>query len=137
MVNEPDFKRLAAFRLALREFEAFSERAAEAHGLTAQQYQALLAIQGEPEPEPFTVGALAQRLLIKHKSADVLVDRMVQLGLVVRRASQADRRTVEIEVTTKGASACRRVARLNRRELQRIAPALGRHMRQFARAPGD
>ncbi|HEX7383120.1 MAG TPA: MarR family transcriptional regulator [Burkholderiaceae bacterium] len=128
-----EIKTLAGFRLALREFQFFSEQTAEARGLTTQQYQALLAIKGEGEGVPFTVSLLAKRLLIKHNSAVGLVDRMEQLGLVVRRPSEHDRRSVVICITPRGESVFKRLARAHRRELQRIAPELGRHVRVLAR----
>jgi DNA-binding MarR family transcriptional regulator len=133
-VFEVDFKRLAAFRLALREFQFFSEQAAEAQGLTAQQYQALLAIKGEAGDAPFTVSVLAQRLLVKHNSAVGLVDRMAQLGLVERRPAPVDRRSVVIAITARGEGILRRLAKTHREELHRSAPELGRHVRHFARA---
>jgi DNA-binding MarR family transcriptional regulator len=132
-VTNDEIRTLAAFRLALRQFQSFSEQAAEARGLTSQQYQALLAIKGEDGAAPFTVTLLAQRLLIKHNSAVGLVDRMEQIGLVARRPSETDRRSVVIEVTARGESEFRRLARAHRRELQRIAPELGRHFRHLAR----
>ena len=42
------YETLAAFRYALRRFIHFSEEAAQAAGITAQQHQALLAIKGFP-----------------------------------------------------------------------------------------
>jgi DNA-binding MarR family transcriptional regulator len=132
-VNEVELKRLAAFRLALRQFQSFSEQVAEAQGLTTQQYQALLALKGETDDGPFTVTLLAQRLLIKHNSAVGLVDRMEQLGLVTRRPSELDRRSVVVEISARGESVVKKLARTHRRELQRIAPELGRHARYFAR----
>jgi DNA-binding MarR family transcriptional regulator len=132
-VTNDEIRTLAAFRLALRQFQSFSEQAAEARGLTSQQYQALLAIKGEDGAAPITVTLLAQRLLIKHNSAVGLVDRMVQIGLVARRPSKADRRSVVIEVTARGESEFRRLARAHRRELQRIAPELRRHFRHLGR----
>lgn len=132
MTND-DIRTLAALRQVLRQFQSFSERATEARGLTSQQYQALLAIKGEEVAAPFTVTLLAKRLLIKHNSAVGLVDRMQQLGLVERRPSETDRRSVVIEVTTRGESEFRRLARAHRRELRRLAPEFGRHFRQLAR----
>ena len=123
-VTNDEIRTLAAFRLALRQFQSFSEQAAEARGLTSQQYQALLAI-GEDGAAPITVTLLAQRLLIKHNSAVGLVDRMVQIGLVARRPSKADRRSVVIEVTARGESEFRRLARAHRRELQALRPSSG------------
>jgi len=135
-VTNDDIRTLADLRLVLRQFQSFSERAAEARGLTTQQYQALLAIKGEHSDTPITVTLLAQRLLIKHNSAVGLVDRMAELGLVVRRPSERDRRSVMVEITARGESVFKRLAIAHRRELQRIAPLLGRHFRQLAK-PGE
>ena len=46
------------------------------HGVTAQQYQALLAIEGFPGRNWVTVGELAEQLGTTHHSAVGLVDRM-------------------------------------------------------------
>lgn len=132
MIDE-EFRRLAEFRLALRRFSFFSEQAAEALGLTPQQYQTLLAIKAHEGTGPFTVKVLAQWLLIKHNSAVGLVDRIEQLGLVVRRPYEADRRSVIVALTPRGRRLLNRLAIEHRRELQRIAPELLRYFRHFAR----
>ncbi len=133
-MQDEEFRRLAAFRLALRKFQCFSEQAAEALGLTSQQYQTLLAIKGHDGPDPFTVKVLSQCLLIKHNSTVGLVDRIEQLGLVARRPSEQDRRSVVVELTPAGRRTLNRLTILHRRELQRIAPELGRYFRYFAKA---
>jgi DNA-binding MarR family transcriptional regulator len=74
------YETLAAFRYALRRFIRFSEGAAQAAGLTAQQYQALLAIKGFPARDKVTVGELAERLQLRHQSAVGLIDRLVAPG---------------------------------------------------------
>src|SRR5215469_11314344 len=71
-----DYERLAEFRYLLRRFLIFSESAAVAAGLTAQQHQALLAIKGAGSMADLTTGALAERLGIRHHSAVGLVDRL-------------------------------------------------------------
>src|SRR2546422_10578170 len=47
-VSKEVYETQAAFRYALRQFLRFSETAARGVGLTPQQYQGLLAIQGFP-----------------------------------------------------------------------------------------
>lgn len=132
-MHDEEFDRLAAFRMLLRQFQSFSEHASAALGLTSAQYQALLAIRTQPGQGPLTVKQLAQQLLIKHNSAVGLVDRIEQLGLVARRRSETDRRSVVVELTPRGRLAMARLAVKHRRELQRIAPKMGRHMRHFAK----
>jgi DNA-binding MarR family transcriptional regulator len=132
-VLDEEFRRLAAFRLALRHFQSFSEHASETLGLTSQQYQALLSIRAYAGDDPFTVTVLAQNLLIKHNSAVGLVDRIEQLGLVARRPSPQDRRSVVVELTARGKRVINKLAIEHRRELQKMAPELVRCFRHFAR----
>src|SRR4051812_36771480 len=79
-----DYRALADFRYALREFLEFSGAAAKSVGLTPQQHQAMLSVIGAPEGQPVTVGFLAKRLLLKHHSTVELVDRLVEIELVTR-----------------------------------------------------
>ena len=72
-------------------------------------------------------------MLIKHNSAVGLVDRVEQLGLVVRRHSEDDRRSVVVDLTPRGKLILNRLAIKHRRELQRIAPELGRYLSHFAK----
>jgi DNA-binding MarR family transcriptional regulator len=121
-----DYARLAAFRRALREFLRFSEEAAAAAGLTTQHYQAMLMLRAQPEERAATINDLAHELLIKHNSAVGLVDRLVEEGLVVREASKADRRKVELRLSARGRQVLAKLAGMHRRELQRIGPVLTR-----------
>ena len=75
-LSKADYEALAEFRYALRKFLGFSEAAASEHGVTPQQYQALLAIEGFPGRNWVTVGELAEQMRIAHHSAVGLVDRM-------------------------------------------------------------
>lgn len=135
MLPDKEFRMLAAFRHSFRKFQFFSEHASRALGLTAQQYQALLAIKGHDDVQPFTVKVLAQFLMIKHNSAVELVDRVAELGLVERKHTEPDRRRVVLELTVHGRHVLRRLAQMHRRELQRIAPEFTRYFRHFARSP--
>src|SRR5574341_1253461 len=57
-----DYATLATFRHTLRRFLHFSESAAEAAGLTAQHYQAMLVVRASPAPERVTINDLARQL---------------------------------------------------------------------------
>ncbi|VTU17507.1 Organic hydroperoxide resistance transcriptional regulator [Variovorax sp. SRS16] len=132
-MREAELRRLAAFRVALRQFEFFSEQVSGELGLTSQQYQALLVTLGDEGAVPFTLKVLAQKLNIKHNSAVGLVDRIEQLGLVVRRSCEDDRRSVRVELTERGKMVLNQLAIQHRRELHRVAPEFGRYFRHFAR----
>src|SRR4030067_3228639 len=92
--SKDDYETLAEFRYALRCFLHFSENAAATVGLTLQQHQALLFIIGYPGREQITIGELAERLQTRHHSAVGLIDRLEELGLVVRLHNSEDRRQV-------------------------------------------
>jgi DNA-binding MarR family transcriptional regulator len=126
-----DFMRLASFRLALRRFLHFSESAAVRVGLTGQQYQAMLAVRGNPDGQAVTINDLAQRLMIRHNSAVGLVDRLVDQKLMVREAMVDDRRKVRLQLTGKGEQLFARLASVHRAELQKIGPVMYRALREI------
>jgi DNA-binding MarR family transcriptional regulator len=130
-----DYAQLAAFRHALRRFLRFSETAASRVGLTSQHYQAMLVLRGCPDDQRVTINDLAQQLLIKHNSAVELVDRLVAVGLVLRQPSSADRRKVELRLTSRGRQVLAKLAAVHRSELHRIGPILKRFFGELSRPP--
>jgi DNA-binding MarR family transcriptional regulator len=124
-LGKRDYESLSAFRYALRRFQRFSERAAEAVGLTPQQHQALLAIKGFPGREQVTNGELAERLQIKHHSVVGLVNRLEAQGLIAREQGDSDRREVYVTLTGRGAELLEQLTAVHREELRHIAPQLG------------
>jgi DNA-binding MarR family transcriptional regulator len=125
-IRTADYQRLAAFRHALRRFLAFSETAARRAGITPQQHQALLAIKGVPGPQGVTVGYLARQLLLQPNSAAELVHRMVNCGLLVRKAAPDDRRRVMLLLTPSAEEALHALSAAHIRELRQSAPVLDR-----------
>jgi DNA-binding MarR family transcriptional regulator len=135
MSNERShYEALAAFRYALRRFIRFSEEAAQAAGITPQQYQALLAIKGFPEHDKFTVGELAERLQLRHHSAVGLIDRLAAEKLVVRSPSAGDRRQVLIQLTRRGEKFVKNIASVHREHLKRIGPEIRQSLELLGRA---
>lgn len=108
-----DYRALGDFRLAIRQFLAFSEEGAKSHGLTSQQHQALLAIKAHPGPGPMSIGDLAACLLIKNHSAVELVARLVERDLVSRREADQDRRRVILDLRPRGADVLEAISRRN------------------------
>jgi DNA-binding MarR family transcriptional regulator len=119
-----DYETLAEFRYALRKFLGFSEQAAAARGLSPQQYQALLAIEGFPGRNWVNIGELAEQMRVAHHSAVGLADRMEKLGLVKRSPGQADRRRVQVALTPKGRRLLEKLSWVHRTELQSFGPRL-------------
>lgn len=112
-LTEDDYRALGDFRLAIRQFLAFSEQGAREHGLSAQQHQALLAIKAHPGPDPISIGELSRSLLIKNHSAVELVARLVERDLVARRDSDADRRRVILALRPRGEAILEAISQRN------------------------
>ncbi len=132
-IDKSQYETLAAFRYALRRFLRFSEGAAEAAGITAQQHQALLAIKGFPARDKITVGELAERLQLHHHSAVGLIDRLVAEKLVAREPSVEDRRQVLIQLTRRGEEVLDKLASVHREQLQRIGPEISQLLGRLGR----
>jgi DNA-binding MarR family transcriptional regulator len=131
-LGKSDYEALAEFRYALRKFLGFSEEAATKHGVTPQQYQALLAIEGFPGRNWVTVGELAEQMRIAHHSAVGLVDRMETMKLVKRSSAKEDRRRVEVSLTTKGLKLLEKLYRVHREELRSFGPQLTASLQKAA-----
>jgi DNA-binding MarR family transcriptional regulator len=126
-----DYNILAEFRYLLRQFARFSEIAAHDVGLTTQQHQALLAIQGFSAEQSLTIGELAERLNLRSHSVVGLVNRLVRRGLVRRRPDLQDARRVRVELSAQGGKLLARLSKVHREELQRLAPLLKRLIAQL------
>lgn len=122
-LTEADYAALADFRFSLRRFQAFSESRAAECGLTPQQHQAMLVIRAAP-PETSTIGHVAERLILRPHSATGLVDRLVALGLVERRASPNDKRQALLALTDLAHDKLDRLSATHREEIRRLRPLL-------------
>ncbi len=120
-----DYRALAEFRRALRQFLAFSEAAAEAVGLTSVQHQALLAVKGMPVMGNVSIGDLAAWLGVRHHSCVGLVDRLVTLGLVTRRPDLSDRRRLTLRLTARAERRLTTLSSAHRDELRQLSGSLG------------
>ena len=130
-VAKPNYEALAEFRYALRKFLAYSEEAASKAGLTPQQHQALLSIKGAPGRGLLSISQIAERLLVRHHTAVELVDRLVGLGLVLRRADPTDARRIQVYVTKDGEETLQALSANHIEELKSIRPTLRKLLKQF------
>ena len=126
------YKGLAGFRLALRRFLAASEAICRKAGVTAQQYQALLAIKTKSN-ETMPMKELAEQLVITHHAAVQLVDRLAKAGLAERQASAGDRRAVVLALTRRGARLLDELASRHLDEMLRQEPLLTQSLRRLRR----
>ncbi|MGD0186282.1 MAG: MarR family transcriptional regulator [Roseiarcus sp.] len=130
------YEGLAAFRLALRRFLAFSEAATGAAGVTTQQYQALLVVKTHPAGA-LMIREFADQMLLQHHGAVQMIDRLVAGGLVQRSHSPTDGRSVLVSLTVKGAALLERLASQHVKELLKQEPLLAeslKRLRQIGRA---
>lgn len=122
-LSDADYAALADFRYALRRFLEFSENAAAAEGLTAQQHQAMLVIRGS-RGSCASVGRLAERLRVKHNTAVELAQRLEGAGLITRQPSPEDKRSVLLQLTPTGSTKLETLSLIHRRELSQLSPEI-------------
>ena len=89
-----------------RELERGSNELTKPLGLTAPQADALVVIG---QAQPVALKDLGRLLIAEAGHPSRLVDRLVEAGLVERRAAEDDRRRLELELTPAGRRLARRV----------------------------
>ena len=77
------------------------EKRAGAAQITLQQFNVLRILRGQ-YPNPVTNNLLRDRMLDKMPDVSRIIDRLVTKGLVSRGKSAADRRAVDVKITSKG-----------------------------------
>jgi DNA-binding MarR family transcriptional regulator len=130
-LSRTDYEELAELRYRIRRFLHFSETAALEQGIVPRQHQALLAIKAMSEV--CTVGALAERLFLRHQSAVGLVDRLALRKLVTRTPGEEDGRQVVVSLTRHGEDILKRLSLTHHQELKESAPRLARALRAIIR----
>jgi len=118
VLADRDYRALAEFRRALRQFLHFSEEQARAAGLTPAQHQLLLAVRGAASPP--TIGDAADALQLRHHSTVELVDRAQAAGLVTRVPDKSDARRQLLRLTRKGDKVLAGLSAIHRDELRRF-----------------
>lgn len=123
-LTDEDYRGLLELRTGLRRFLRWSDRQAEAVGLTPAQHQLLLAVRGHPDPRGPTVGEVAAYLLLRHHSAVGLVDRAETAGLLARTQDPGNRSAVRLRLTEKGSRQLEALSELHLEELAHLAPTM-------------
>jgi DNA-binding MarR family transcriptional regulator len=122
--SDDDYRRLLSLRTGLRRFLRWSERQAQATGLTPAQHQLLLAVRGHGDPRGPTVGDVAGHLLLRHHSAVELIDRAEAAGLVTRRPDADNQSVVRLHLTGRGSRRLEALSELHLEELAHLAPTM-------------
>lgn len=124
LLTDGDFRSLAEFRAALREFLAFSEHAAREAGITPHQHQLILAVRGFPGPGQPSMTDIAEWLHLRLHSAGELVARAEAADLVERVADPDDARRVLLAVSPAGQVKLDELSRVHRAELRQFRTRL-------------
>ena len=120
-LTDDEYRSLARFRHALREFLAFSEDAARAQGITPAQHQLLLMVRGaEASGGRPSLTDVADNLHIRLHSAGELVGRAADHGLIERLVDPDDGRRTLVSTTPAGREQLEQLSVLHRRELRRF-----------------
>jgi DNA-binding MarR family transcriptional regulator len=122
--SNEEYRRLLELRTGLRRFLRWSERQAEAAGLTPAQHQLLLAVRGHPDSRGPTIGDVAGYLLLRHHSAVGLVDRAESAGLLTRSQDPNNLSTVRLRLTDEGSRQLEALSELHLEELAHLAPTM-------------
>jgi DNA-binding MarR family transcriptional regulator len=134
-----EVQRVAAFRAALRRFEARSDQAARSADLTPQRYLLLVTIKGAPDgSERATVSEVADRLHMPQTTVSDLVARAERVGLLRRIPSEDDGRMAHLTLTAEGErrlAGCMEALEKDRHELELALSSATNRMRSMGREP--
>jgi DNA-binding MarR family transcriptional regulator len=103
---DPLFEFALAVKAIQRELERRTNEAMRPLGLTGPQADALVVIG---QAGPLSLKALGDLLIAEAGHPSRLVDRLVEAGLVLRRAGESDRRRVELSLSADGRKLAKRI----------------------------
>jgi DNA-binding MarR family transcriptional regulator len=116
----PLFEVALAVKAVQRELERWTNEAMRPLGVTAAQADALVVIG---QAGPVSLKELGELLIAESGHPSRLVDRLVEMHFVERRAAVEDRRAVVLTLTASGRRLQRRVVRA-RNDMLRAAEAM-------------
>jgi DNA-binding MarR family transcriptional regulator len=96
---DPLFEFALSLKAMVRELDRRTNEALQPLGITAVQGDALTVIA---QAGPLSLGELGDLLIAEGGHPSRLVDRLVEAGLVERRAAGDDRRRIELSLTGRG-----------------------------------
>lgn len=123
--HEKKYAQLAALRRDMRLFTNFSERISRSAGLSALEYQALLAIKALSS-RVGTRNALCRELALKWTQTEALTRRLEQSRLIRIEADAIDRRFKRLLLTERGETLLARLASRHLEEIRRNMRGLTR-----------
>lgn len=133
-MNAPDIDPLSKRRLKMWIRLLGVARAAESqlreylrveHGTTLPRFDVMAALYRRRDGA--TMSELSRMLLVSNGNATAVVDRLEKDGLVRRTASETDRRTVHVALTSEGLRQFERLAADHEREINALFSELNDH----------
>lgn len=85
--------------------------------ITEERYMALFELTLQPD---CSLKQLAQNLMVSPSNLSVMIDSMVQQGLVSRVSDPNDRRRVVLRLSEKGTDVCRKADAYTRKQFERF-----------------
>lgn len=121
--NEADLERVvAAFDVLMHRIMATHALELHAVDLTMSQTKAMYLVVASG---PLRMSELAHRLGVTNSTATGQVDRLVELGLLLRHEDPSDRRQVVVTATSEGEEALERFRELNSRRMREMLGRIG------------
>ena len=127
-----DFETVAELRLALRHFQAATDRITSTHTLTTRQYD-LLALLHAPSRRGALASEMADLLHISRNAMSELVSRAQHAGLVTRSEDPADARRKPLAPTPEGTTRYRAAVKDLQPERDELISILRRATKNAAR----
>jgi DNA-binding MarR family transcriptional regulator len=117
--DQTDYRTIARFRSALREFLFTSGQILKKAGVTTLQYHAMVEIRvfRSQWGADINIGQLASQMRLRHNTAVSLIDGLEAQGHVQRSRSAKDSRVKDIRLTPKGSEKLRELAAEHREQL--------------------
>jgi len=100
---------VAALCLSLQGYFRRSERYARDAGLTATEYDLILAVSALPQNSAPNIALLCDRLLAYHHVGSTTVARLVKKDLLTSERNPSDMRSVVLRLTVKGRELLRNI----------------------------
>ncbi len=94
---------------------AFVERRVEAEGLCLSDFMVLEVLLHKG---PMTMSAIGEKVLLANASMTSAIDRLDEMGFVVRKGSKGDRRVRIVELTAEGRKFITQIYERHERELE-------------------
>jgi DNA-binding MarR family transcriptional regulator len=125
------------FSLSVLGFLRASKKSAIEAGLTAMEYDLMLALSAYPQSTCPNIAILGERLLIHHHVASEAVGRLADRDLIRTKRNARDRRSVNLSLTAAGESLLQQIAVRSVEALKEKGPRIAKSLTTLIRKNGS